>query len=59
MASKVAATVHIRRPSEMTAEGRRAIAEWLRNTADDLEGLGDRYDDNFRARYWYADDQEQ
>lgn len=53
MKEKSAAIVTIKDAGQMTRAGRKAIAEWLRNTARDLVKYGDQYDKGFRARYLY------
>lgn len=50
--SLAAASVRIIDAADMTKKGRKAIADWLRSTADDLEELGDQYSGQFIARYW-------
>ena len=50
-----AAIVTIKDASKMTRRGRKAIAIWLRKTADDLVKHGNNYSKGFRARYLYRD----
>lgn len=50
---KVAAKIVMHRPNEMSKQGRRDIAQWLRNQAADLIKLGDKYDKNFTSSYIY------
>jgi hypothetical protein len=52
---KAAAVLTIHRGSKMTKSGRRAIAQWLRRQARDLERLGKHYSGTMRARYLYVD----
>lgn len=47
------AVVTIKDAGRMTKKGRKAIADWLRKHADDLEKLGDNYAPRFRGRYLY------
>lgn len=47
----VAAKVTIHRASDMTEEGRKAIGDWLRKMADDLEESGHDYASCFTGRY--------
>lgn len=54
MKTKTAAIVTIRDANKMTKKGRRAIAKWLRDRADDLIQHGDQLDKTFRARYIYS-----
>jgi hypothetical protein len=46
------ATVTIREAHRMTPQGRKAIAAWLREKADDLVSSGHEYADKFTARYF-------
>ena len=50
---KVAASIHIKKASDMTKRGRKSIANWLRQNAEYLENHGKEYATNFRARYFY------
>lgn len=52
---KSAATVTIKAPGAMTPKGRKDIADWLRQHADDLERDGKDYVEtgSFRGRYAY------
>ncbi len=50
---EAAAIVTIRRPSEMTARGRKDIAAWLRRQARFLETHAHQMADRFTARYMY------
>lgn len=50
---KSAAIVTIHRASEMTPEGRREVAAWLRAHAQDLVKYGDQYSRRFTGRYTY------
>lgn len=57
MLDKTAATITINRPGEMNSRGRRAVATWIRKTAEDFERYGKDYTDKqFRARYLYQED---
>lgn len=47
----VAAKVTIHRAADMTEEGRKAVADWLRQRADDLEENGHDYSPKFTGRY--------
>jgi hypothetical protein len=47
----VAATLTIHKAQNMTPEGRKVLAKWLRGQAHDLIKDGDNYDPNFKARY--------
>lgn len=47
----VAASYHLHGANEWSKKGRRAIANWLRQAAKDLEELGDQYSPRFRGRY--------
>jgi hypothetical protein len=53
---KSAAVLTIKDGSQMTPEGRRSIAAWLRRQAKFFEKEGDQYADRFRARYLYRDE---
>jgi hypothetical protein len=53
MADKMAAEVHISFAGDMSAEGRKDIADWLRDQADRLERDGTQYDPCYVARYLY------
>jgi len=48
-----AATVTIKKAANMTPKGRKKIAEWLREKAEDLVTEGPNYTARFTARYWY------
>lgn len=51
---QAAAVLTIHGPGRMSLKGRRAIADWLRKQAVQLQGYGYRYTDNrFTARYMY------
>ncbi len=52
---KTAAILTVKDAGRMTKSGRRRIAKWLRQQADDLVILGQRYGKTLRARYWYED----
>jgi len=53
--SKSAAVLTINKPGKMSKRGRKAIANWLRRAASDLEELGSEYTEGrFTARYLYA-----
>lgn len=56
MAEKAAAILTIRRAPDMTKRGRKAIAAWLRQSADTFEELGKEYSPLFTARYLYDDE---
>ena len=47
----VAAKVTIHRAGDMTEEGRKAIADWLRQMAEQLEEEGHNYAPRFNGRY--------
>lgn len=51
MTDRVIARVHIDQAGEMTEEGRKEVADWLRHQADTLEEEGHDYSTNFVARY--------
>lgn len=55
MSEVSAAIVTIKRAGDMTPEGRKLIADWLRERADLLEKDGEQYAPLFRARYTYPD----
>ena len=55
MTEKSAAVLTIKDASDMTKKGRRAIANWLRDRANDLEEYGDQLSKTFRARYIYKE----
>jgi hypothetical protein len=48
-----AATFTIERAGEMTTEGRKDLAEWLRHQAEMLQAEGDKYSREFKAEYLY------
>lgn len=48
-----AAIITVKRASDMTKTGRRAIAKWLRRHADLLEREGHVYASRFTGRYIY------
>jgi len=50
---KSAAVLTIKDAADMTPEGRKAIAEWLRRHAQYLVAQGKDYSPRFRARYLY------
>jgi hypothetical protein len=50
---KTAASLTIFGASKMTVDGRKRIAAWLRQHANDLVQEGDNYADRFRGRYLY------
>lgn len=52
-APKVAATVVIHRAAEMTPEGRKKVAQWLRSRAAYLEKHSDLIGPRFTQRYLY------
>jgi len=52
---KAAAVVTIRNASDMSPAGRKAIAAWLRQHANDLTKHGKDYSGGFIGRYLYAD----
>lgn len=47
----VAAKVTIHHAADMTEEGRKAVADWLRKMADSLEEDGHNYSPKFTGRY--------
>jgi hypothetical protein len=49
-----AAILTIKEANNMTKKGKKQIANWLRQQADNLEKDGHLYAENFRARYLYA-----
>lgn len=51
---KAAAVLTVRDAGNMTAQGRRAIAAWLRRNARFLEEHGKDWDKDFVARYLYS-----
>jgi hypothetical protein len=54
---KSAAVLTIKAASNMTDEGRREIAAWLRRQAKHLIKHGEEYTEgNFRARYLYTEE---
>lgn len=55
---KSAAVLTIFRADEMTDEGRRDIARWLRRHANLLVKEGDNYSTRFTGRYLYTNGQE-
>lgn len=55
MADVTPAIVTIKKAGNMTPEGRKTIADWLRQCADNLEKDGEQYAPLFRARYTYQD----
>lgn len=50
---KTAATITIHGARRMSPEGRKRIADWLRQHANDLMVEGDSYADRFRGRYLF------
>ncbi len=50
---KVAAHINVRRAADMTKQGRKRVAGWMRKAADDLEKSGHNYSARFVNRYWY------
>ena len=54
--TKVAASLTVQRPGAMHVRGRKAIAKWLRDRADDIEKHGEELTATgpFRARWHYA-----
>jgi hypothetical protein len=54
-AAKPPAMLTIRRAGDMTPEGRKAIANWLRMHANDLLKEGSNYAPVFRGRYMVGD----
>lgn len=52
---KAVAVITIKDAGEMTADGRKVIADWIRRQADDLERDGPEYAGRFRARYMTVD----
>ena len=53
---KAAAILTIRDAADMTPEGRKDIAAWLKQQAKDLVKYGDDYSGELRARYLYESD---
>lgn len=53
---KSAAVLTIKDAADMTDEGRRQVAKWLRKQARWLEEAGQEYSPRFRARYLYDED---
>jgi len=52
---KVAATVVIIHPDQMSPKGRREVAGWLEGVARNLVNEGSNYSARFTARYWYKE----
>lgn len=52
-----AAVLTIKDAAEMTPDGRKRIAEWLRHCAKALPKDGANYAPRFRARYLYRDEE--
>lgn len=50
----VAASVTVHHVADMTTKGRKAVCDWLRRIADELQAEPDAFSANFRARYMYA-----
>lgn len=50
-----AAVLTIRDAAEMTPEGRRQLADWLRHSAKTLVKHGKDYSKRFRARYLFLE----
>lgn len=48
---KIIARFNVDQAGEMTDQGRKEIADWLRHCADALEEDGHNYSTNFVARY--------
>lgn len=57
MKSKCAATVTIHRPLQMTAQGKRLVANWLRRQASLLERKGNELSKKYTAQYLYDDEE--
>lgn len=53
---KSAAILTIKEAAEMTPEGKKDIARWLRRQAKFLEQSGAEYASRFTARYLYLED---
>lgn len=51
---EAAAILTIKRADEMTEQGRREVAAWLKQAAEHLVEHGENYQKLFTARYWYA-----
>lgn len=51
---KIVGTVTIHGPAEMTDEGRKDVAKWLRKTAKQIEKEGPNMAKTFRARLFYT-----
>ncbi|QIG66914.1 hypothetical protein EVB41_083 [Rhizobium phage RHph_TM3_14A] len=51
MSQKVIARFSVDQAGEMTEQGRKEIADWLRQQAEALEEEGHNYSTNFVARY--------
>ena len=52
---KVAASVTVHQVADMTDKGRKAVCDWLRKLARDLQREPDAFSKTFRARYLYTD----
>jgi hypothetical protein len=52
---KSAATLTIRRAADMSPQGRKDIATWLRKQASDLLKYADNYSAEVRANYWFEE----
>jgi hypothetical protein len=55
MTEKSAAVLTIFKANEMTEQGRRDIARWLRRHANWLVKEGDNYSERFTGRYIYME----
>lgn len=49
----VAASVTVYRVGDMSMKGRKAVCDWLRKLADDLQNEPEAFAKTFRARYLY------
>jgi hypothetical protein len=52
---KVAASVTVYQVADMTDKGHKAVCDWLRKLAKDLQREPDAFSKTFRARYLYTD----
>lgn len=54
--TKVAASLKINSPNEMTTRGKKQIAAWLIQQARQLIEDGELYANNYTARYYYENE---
>ncbi len=54
MKEKSAAILTIKEAHNMTEQGRKEIAKWIRDQADSLEQHGENYSKKFTGRYLYV-----